>query len=633
MGTRGFAKPGDYNSRILLLVNGHRVNDNVFGQAEIGAEFGLDPAMFERVEIIRGPASSLYGDSAFFAVVNVITRTGASLGGGAVTVETGTLGTRLLRASAGHRFASGLDVALSGTYEHSDGVQRLYYPEFDSPATNDGVAEGLDGEGVKQVYGRLSFGDITLTGAYGTRGRDVPTASFGTLFNEQISRERTTDRHTLFDAEYGRTFNGTRLTLRGSFDRFSYDGTYPFDDGSPSPLVGINNVIGTRWTADAGVTRALRGKQTVRAGIEFIENMRQDQTAGYVGYPELSLDSKRSSTQHAVYIQDEIRPTTLADPERRAALRRLRPVLPLHPAHRRDRHALDDTVVQIPVRPRLPGAERIRAEYVLLRRSGGEPPARIDRHARTRMGALPQRLAAHLGLDLLVQRQPADHLGPDDPSEFLGVTSATRARCGRRVSSSRRRCGSSGGSQALVSYALQEAVDQETGSELPNSPRHMTKARFSVPGPSDRSFVAVEALYLSSRKPVSGARVPGAATLNITLTQPLGQSWELFGGFRNLFNVDYSDPASAQHLQTAIPQNGAPHASDSAGSSGPNDIGSACRHSAGCHPERGGERSLRRGDVAVLRGPGHRRPARPARSQLRPAIPGLLPRAAVPAGR
>src|SRR5215213_263454 len=81
VGARGFNKPGDYNSRILLLVNGHRVNDNIFGQAEIGAEFGMDPAMFERVEIIRGPASSLYGDSAFFAVVNVITKSGASLGG------------------------------------------------------------------------------------------------------------------------------------------------------------------------------------------------------------------------------------------------------------------------------------------------------------------------------------------------------------------------------------------------------------------------------------------------------------------------------------------------------------------------------------------------------------------------
>ena len=76
IGTRGFATPGDYNSRILLLVNGHRVNDNVYGQAEIGAELGIDPALFERVEIIRGPASSIYGDSAFFAVVNVITRSG-----------------------------------------------------------------------------------------------------------------------------------------------------------------------------------------------------------------------------------------------------------------------------------------------------------------------------------------------------------------------------------------------------------------------------------------------------------------------------------------------------------------------------------------------------------------------------
>ena len=117
IGTRGFAKPGDYNSRILLLVNGHRVNDNVFGQAEIGAEFGLDPAMFERVEIIRGPASSLYGDSAFFAVVNVITRSGASLDGASVTLEAGTLGHP---AGAGQRRAPIRERRRSGavgTYE------------------------------------------------------------------------------------------------------------------------------------------------------------------------------------------------------------------------------------------------------------------------------------------------------------------------------------------------------------------------------------------------------------------------------------------------------------------------------------------------------------------------------------
>src|SRR5688572_31696960 len=139
VGTRGFAPPGDYNTRILLLINGHRVNDNVYGQGQIGADLGLDPAMFERVEIIRGPASSLYGDSAFFAVVNVITRTGQSLGGGSVTLEAGTLGSRLVRASVGHGFANGVDVALSSTYEGSNGVGQLYFPAFDTPATNNEI--------------------------------------------------------------------------------------------------------------------------------------------------------------------------------------------------------------------------------------------------------------------------------------------------------------------------------------------------------------------------------------------------------------------------------------------------------------------------------------------------------------
>ena len=68
--------PGDYNARILLLVDGHRLNDNVFGSALLGTEFALDLDIIERIEIIRGPSSSLYGTSAFFAVINVITKKG-----------------------------------------------------------------------------------------------------------------------------------------------------------------------------------------------------------------------------------------------------------------------------------------------------------------------------------------------------------------------------------------------------------------------------------------------------------------------------------------------------------------------------------------------------------------------------
>src|SRR3990170_1261941 len=42
VGVRGFNRPGDYNTRILLLIDGHRVNDNVYDGALIGTEFILE---------------------------------------------------------------------------------------------------------------------------------------------------------------------------------------------------------------------------------------------------------------------------------------------------------------------------------------------------------------------------------------------------------------------------------------------------------------------------------------------------------------------------------------------------------------------------------------------------------------
>ena len=79
LGVRGFNRPGDYNTRILLLVDGHRLNDGLYDQAPIGYDFPVDIDLIDRVEVIRGPSSSIYGTNAFFAVVNVITRNGREL--------------------------------------------------------------------------------------------------------------------------------------------------------------------------------------------------------------------------------------------------------------------------------------------------------------------------------------------------------------------------------------------------------------------------------------------------------------------------------------------------------------------------------------------------------------------------
>ena len=557
IGTRGFAKPGDYNGRILLLVNGHRVNDNVFGQAEIGAEFGLDPAMFERVEVIRGPASSLYGDSAFFAVVNVITRTGASLGGASIALETGTLGTQLARATMGRRLANGVDVALSGTYEHSDGVARLYFPAFDSPVTNHGVAEGLDGEGVRQLYGRLAFKDLTVTGAYGTRQRDVPTASFGTLFNGQKVREQTTDRHTLVDAEYRRSFSGTRVTFRAAFDRFSYDGTYPFPGGEEDapPLVALNGVVGTRWSVGSGLTRAFRGRNTMTAGFELIDNMRQDQTGRYVDPPVVLLDSTRFSRQHAVYVQDEIKLTRwlIVNAGLRydgyEVFRRVTPraALILLPSSAQSWKYLYGSAF------RAPNAYELNASYFGERVDSLRPES-INTHELV----WERYLNDWLRTSVSTYWYKADRLItviPDD-STLLGVSYVNQGEVRAKGLELEAQMRLNGESRALISYALQSALDQETHAELPNSPRHVVQARMSFAGPTHLSLVSVEGQYLSSRATLGGSNVSAVATVNVTMLQPLGRSWELFGSVRNVLDSQYQDPASSQHRQDTIPQNG-----------------------------------------------------------------------------
>src|SRR5579871_1029843 len=65
VGVRGFGRRGDSNHRSLVRSDGHRINDIVFGQPYLGTEFLVNVDLIERLEIVRGPGSSLYGADAF----------------------------------------------------------------------------------------------------------------------------------------------------------------------------------------------------------------------------------------------------------------------------------------------------------------------------------------------------------------------------------------------------------------------------------------------------------------------------------------------------------------------------------------------------------------------------------------
>ena len=158
VGVRGFGRPSDYNNRVLVLVNGHRYNDNVYDQALIGNEFPVDLALVDRIEVIRGPGSALYGTSAFFAVINVVLRPGGAVGGSESSIEAGSFDTYRVRTSYGGRSASGFDSLFSVSHLSSNGQRLLYFPEYDEPDFNFGVTRDADRESSTSVFGSVRSG-------------------------------------------------------------------------------------------------------------------------------------------------------------------------------------------------------------------------------------------------------------------------------------------------------------------------------------------------------------------------------------------------------------------------------------------------------------------------------------------
>lgn len=75
--------------KILVLIDGHRLNSNVTNSEALDFRTSLDKV--ERIEVLRGPASSLYGNTALTAAVNIITKKGAQQNGAMLS---GTVGTQ-----------------------------------------------------------------------------------------------------------------------------------------------------------------------------------------------------------------------------------------------------------------------------------------------------------------------------------------------------------------------------------------------------------------------------------------------------------------------------------------------------------------------------------------------------------
>ncbi len=558
-GTRGFSIGGDYNSKFLQLVDGHRMNDNIYDSGYIDGGFILDVDLIDRVEVVRGPGSSLYGNSAFFGVVNVITKKGRDLQGGEVSGAAGSFDRYQGRLSYGKRFANGFELLISATYHDSNGDD-LYFEAFDDPASNHGIAAGADDENFQNIFGKLSFGDVTLEGAYVNREKGVPTAPYDTVFND--SGTRTWDKHSYLDLKYEHlTESSIELTGRLYYDQYQYDGDWICDyseEGDLSDLQKFSDwAMGRWWGAEASATLSLLEGHKLTFGAELRDSLRQEQEE-WDAY-ELYLDSKSNDFTWAFFLQDEYRILTN---------------LFLNLGVRYDYF---DTVGST-TNPRIAliYTPFSRTNLKLLYGTAFRAPNAYELYYHD--GDITQKLADNLvpetieTFEVIVEQKLTENtravfsayhnkikdllgLTTDPADELLVFENLGKAEAmGGEFQIEGRWDNGWAGS---VSYSYQNAKNKSTGERMVNSPLNMAKANVMIPLLENKLMAGLEVQYESGRKTLNENKTDDFFLTNLTfLSKDVITGVTLSVSIYNLFDRKYAYPASEEHYQDTIDQDG-----------------------------------------------------------------------------
>ena len=184
--------------KILIMLNGHRLNSYSINIA--APDFSMSLEKLKQIEVLRGPASSLYGGVSLTAVVNLITKQGADIDGVKVKAGIGNHGQLRGDLLFGKRYFD-LDMLVWGSFYKAKGEERFITKEQTA---------------LPNMYGHE--GDITIGGI-----GDKPSYDYGIslkyknlrfLYNTQFSQIQSPMAMTYLFAPYEvdkyKTYDGIR---------------------------------------------------------------------------------------------------------------------------------------------------------------------------------------------------------------------------------------------------------------------------------------------------------------------------------------------------------------------------------------------------------------------------------------
>ncbi len=264
---------GSESGQVLIMINGRRLNDAQAGMYDLST-LPVSKEDIERIEVLRGGASALYGADAMGGVINIITKSPSKEALTRASASFGRFGTQ--EYSLAHRWKPGaFEYGLSISREHSLGFR----PNSDCDAWILGGELGYE-FGPKS---ELTFSIRTIQKEIGTPG----------LISSPDPDDRQKDDLTQLDLTYrARIASSLDLTFRGFqnvYNRTFIQGTQPPDAGPP--FLHKNYATG----GDLQATAAAGSSHVFTGGVEAIRDQVDSSALGV-----------HTAIRGALYLQDEI---------------------------------------------------------------------------------------------------------------------------------------------------------------------------------------------------------------------------------------------------------------------------------------------------------------------------------------
>lgn len=555
VGVRGFGRSGDFNSRLLVLLDGHRLNENVYDGVYPETGFPIDVDLIEKIEIIRGPGSSLYGTNAFFGVVNIIPRRGKDIRNVEAAFTAGSLGTTQARASFGHTFGSKADFLLSATTARAEGQRVLDYPDLGGTLVNG------DRERADSVFTRFSKGSFSVQGLASSRMKHFPGLYDGQAFDD--ARNYGRDTRGFVDAKYDLSLGeGRQLEARAYVDRYQFDGFNPYvGEAAGSNVISREFANGTWWGGEILLHQQIGNRHQVTLGSDFRFN-RRIRLMTYDSDPYYLYADTRGQTHNASFlIQDDFRLT-----------RRLR----VNAGFRYDRYStfggafspraglIFEPAPKTAVKLLYGRAFRSPNSYELFYTTPTYQPNPLlkpeniqttevvfERYTGKRYRVAVSAFTSHIAnLVNQIENTETNRIQYVNGGGFYSRGAEFEVETRQPF-----------GLQLRASYGLQRVTHQDSRQWLGNSPLHLARATLAYPLPKLRMTAAGNLQYVSrrltsSRDPNEVARGYFLPSLTLSTSRESERGVDIAVTIVNLANSLYSDPAGEELMIQRVVQNG-----------------------------------------------------------------------------